>query len=709
MPRQKYHRDRVYQIVGEPGSGAIAVGYVRYSSELQDPTTIATQKRRILEYAEKKGWKILRWYEEPEQSAKYEEAERRPAFAQLLNDAGKQFQIILCYMNSRWSRNVVVAYTSLTQLRRQRLWWATADGLWDIDKVQQDGFDVAFAVDTQINASYVRQLSKRTIDGKEDRARDGYHNGNVPFGYLAPEYPKAPDGAPSTWRPPRIPVRPDPLTFPALVSVGELTAKGWTDKAIADELEGYISKTARFGERLLTKDTIAAIRRSYFPREFSPGCGHGTIITPAGDLVEGRQQAAWQYELWQRMDEVKMSQFRRPTKEAQRRPHEFSRIIVCAGCRRPLRVALSHGAVAYYRDTSKIRKLDCPLPETISVKATNVIYQFGDILRSVELPERWREIIAARCSQGIDEGEDTAQIKQRRAELETEQKRLVTAFTKGYMTEEELDKQVERIRSELFTLPLPVEEDRETIMQRAISAGETLEDMAGYWGEATPEERRDIVGGVLMMEGLIYDLERQIIVGLIPRPSMLPVLTLGLEKTGKWEQRERGLWLCHEYWPPKLDLTRRHVPPPAHPSLSPTQREEAIRLLQQPGMSLRRIASIFGVSKETIRRLAQEENIAVQPDQTLTPEQRKEVIELLQQPGMSLRKVAGILGTSRGTIHRLAQQEGIELEQSQKLTLEQREEAFLLLEKGTSLRQTARRFGVNPESLRRLVKRHREV
>jgi hypothetical protein len=49
---------------------------------------------------------------------------------------------------------------------------------------------------------------------------------------------------------------------------------------------------------------------------------------------------------------------------------------------------------------------------------------------------------------------------------------------------------------------------------------------------------------------------------------------------------------------------------------------------------------------------------------------------------MSLRKVASILGTSRETIHRLAQQEGLVLQMSQKLTAEQREEAFLFLEGG---------------------------
>lgn len=192
-------------------------GYVRYSMELQDPASIVTQKRRIEEYAHKKGWTVVRWYEEPEQSAKYEEIDKRPIFAQLLADAGRGFQVVLCYMNNRWARNVPVAYISLSQLRRKRVWWATADRMWDIDKVQQSGFDVAFAVDTQMNAGYSRDLSKRTIDGKEDRARDGYHNGQVPFGYLPPEYPKAPDGAPSTWRPPRMPVRIDPINFPALV------------------------------------------------------------------------------------------------------------------------------------------------------------------------------------------------------------------------------------------------------------------------------------------------------------------------------------------------------------------------------------------------------------------------------------------------------------------------------------------------------------
>src|SRR5947209_7314818 len=80
-----------------------------------------------------------------------------------------------------------------------------------------------------------------------------------------------------------------------------------------------------------------------------------------------------------------------------------------------------------------------------------------------------------------------------RAALEAEQKRLVSAFAKGYIAEDDLDSQMERIRAELFTLPVVVEQDAGEVMRVRISAGETLEGMADYWTEAIAEERRDMV------------------------------------------------------------------------------------------------------------------------------------------------------------------------------------------------------------------------
>jgi transposase len=502
--------------------------------------------------------------------------------------------------------------------------------------------------------SSLDSLSQRTMAGKEERARAGYHSGPVPFGYLPPDYPKASAGAPSTWRPPRLPVRPDPVTFPALVHIGELVAQGWTDAAIAEELAESLSHSSRLGAPRLTKDSIAAIRRSWFPCEFAPGCGHGTIQTPSGEVVEGKHQAAWPYELWQRMVEVKANQYRRPRKEAQRQPHEFSRIIVCAACRCPLRVTTSD-TIPYYSDSSRTRHLECPASGSLTVRSERVIQQFAEVLRNIVLPHSWRQAIAERCQEETQEGNDAERMRHRRAELEAEQQRVVTVFTKGVITEEELDAAMEDIRAELATLPLSGTRSGDEMTQAALSAGETLGNLADYWSEATAEERRDLVWSLLTIGGLVYDLERQGIVGLLPRESVLPVLSLGLEATGQWEQCGGGLWLRQQYWSEKRTRSTPHVLPLQASSLTPAQQEEAVALLQQ---------------------------------------------------GWSLREVAHQLGASRGSIHRLARKAGVMLpENGPKLTPTQQEEALEMVRSGASLRQVAQRFGINHESVRRLVRK----
>jgi len=610
MPRKKTHKARMYQLVGEPGPGARFVGYARYSSDMQDGGTIATQNSRALAMGvDQKQWVHNGWYIEPAQSAKYEEIEKRPVFAQLLADAGVKFDAVLCFMSNRWSRNVAVTHLSLSQLRRKGVWWATTNEPFDIDKIMEAGFSLAHGLTAQLDHDYVVQLSKRTIVGKEDRARDGYHNGQVPFGYLRPDYPPPPPGAPATWKPPRMSVVADAETFPALVRIGELAAAGWSDQAIADELAGYLSRTPRFGERALTKDTVAAIRRMWFPCEFAPGSGRGTIETPTGELVEGKHPAAWPYEMWQRMKEAKRAQYHRPTREAQRQAHEFSRIIVCAACRRPLRVQNYPSGLVYYRDTSAVRKLPCSTGGHLLAPSRLVLAQVGTLLAAVRLPERWRELIAERCHAlaGSETGA-AGRARTRRVELEAERKRLVTAYSKGYLPEAELDAAMDRLQAELRALP-PQEETRdvEERIAAALSAGETLADMAAYWGEATAEERRDIIWALLPAEGLVYDLERRAIAGLFPRTDVLPVLALGLGDA--WEARpDGGLWQRDLAALPVRDRDAARKPPPTPLALSPEQQAEALTLLGA-GQSLRQVGAHFGVSYGAIWRLQQAEKV----------------------------------------------------------------------------------------------------
>ncbi len=257
------------------------------------------------------------------------------------------------------------------------------------------------------------------------------------------------------------------------------------------------------------------------------------------------------------------------------------------------------------------RKLPCPAHGCLSTNSERVVRQFGEVLASVILPATWREAIAERCAQvGHDDGSE--RILARRADLEAEQKRAVAAFTKGYLSESDLDAQMERIRAELATMPLPLQRDPAAFAQAAIAAGETLADMASYWLEAVPEERRDIVWTVLTLGGLVYDLERGVIVGLLPRPDVLPVLALGLAH--RWEPREGGLWLQPAYWPAKRHRGNPHRPPPPECKLSTAQAEQ-VRALVRAGRSVRALAAEFGVSRGAIWRIMHADDVALDADE----------------------------------------------------------------------------------------------
>jgi transposase len=205
------------------------------------------------------------------------------------------------------------------------------------------------------------------------------------------------------------------------------------------------------------------------------------------------------------------------------------------------------------------------------------------------------------------------------------------------------------------TFPLPQVRDAEAVTQAALAAGETLADMAGYWVEASDEERRDMVWALLALGGLIYDLEHQGIVGLIPRPDALPVLALGLGAS--WEQRDDGLWL-RETATATYARSRglADAPPTRSTSLSPAQRDQALEQVRA-GRSPQQVADALGVSYWVILRLLKRHVPAQLPAQqqpTLSPAQQQEARRLLAQ-GWTLRQVGAHFGVSYGAIWRLTQ------------------------------------------------------
>jgi hypothetical protein len=166
---------------------------------------------------------------------------------------------------------------------------------------------------------------------------------------------------------------------------------------------------------------------------------------------------------------------------------------------------------------------------------------------------------------------------------------------------------MERVRGELFALPVPAHRNVDECIELAISAGETLTDMSAYWAESTAEERRDILWALLNAEGLFYDLERWAIVGVYPRADVLSVLAVGLDAE-RWEQRGGMFWLREAYLPPKRDRPPVNRPPLTERKLNAEQAAEAIALVRS-GKTLREVGRIFDVSYGAIWRLMHAEKL----------------------------------------------------------------------------------------------------
>jgi DNA invertase Pin-like site-specific DNA recombinase len=567
MPRryvegQERHRKHdLWRKVGEPGPGAHCRGYARFSDEDgRFGLTIEGQKARMSAYAEARRWIMDGFDVEPEHSAKYEDIEERPIFAQHLQAAEQgKFQVSLCYMNDRWARNKVVAHASLSRLRQADIWWATSDGKWNIDRTEEDGWDIAYSIDVAVNAGYSRRNSEKTRIGKQTRAALGFHNGDISYGYELPEYPQPPLHAPSTWRRPRLPASPHPQNFTRLQQIGEWLAAGTSDAEVAARCnaQGWRTQTAKavgparkrlgttedglprfvhehVGPRLFSKDTIRAIRLRWYHREYAPGCGKGTIWTTDGQRLVGQHVAAWSWDLWHRIDEATAA---RRGSQGQRRgergtPEEhtwlFSGIVVCAACGNRLRADGSYTQsgkhYGYYRDEASARGLVCSEGGRLAVREDVLEQQFLAVLAR-RLPEDFRQRISeAHILDSTGAGVDPAPT--RRQALEAQLKRVRFQHQHGLIADADLLREVRRIRAAIELLPQA--HDEETPLARSLEAAETLQTLVGYWAEATRQERLEYVRMFVLPEGLAYDLPRQRIAAIQPRPAFLWPLQLAL-------------------------------------------------------------------------------------------------------------------------------------------------------------------------------------
>lgn len=157
---------------------------------------------------------------------------------------------------------------------------------------------------------------------------------------------------------------------------------------------------------------------------------------------------------------------------------------------------------------------------------TDIVHeQFGELLKSLALPENWRELIRRDMIAKAFANTATPETVEREKErLRLKKVRTLKQHREGYIEDEEFEGEMAAIALALKKLDVP-EVDGVTY-DEVIDAGEHLPGMAALWDIGTPQERVEMVMLMLEPEGLYYDTELKEIAALKPRPAFMPVLRM---------------------------------------------------------------------------------------------------------------------------------------------------------------------------------------
>lgn len=599
--RRRRAKDRT---LTEPPAGSLVDIYARYSSDMQDGVSLVTQVNRCRAVAEQRGWVVRQVWEEPAVSAKYdlEDLSKRPQFAALIAAAERgEVQAILCWKSDRWARNITMSSATLRQLRAAGVWWATADGEFDIERIRRGTGKLTHTIKAALDEQYIDTLSDHVVAGKQTRAEQGYYNGSViPFGYLMPDYPQRPEGAPATWKPPRTPMRLDSAAADIVRKIGEWYVEGYSQRDVAKLLnqQGYRRKMyGRIRSKYYPDQTevpwdiggVYSVLKCTLYREFAPGTGQGTIIDANGVAHLGQHPAIWDYDLWQRIEVVRVENTKLRSGYAVTERYPFARHIRCAGCGRPMRAFQSAHATSttsrYHQCMSKSKGVACSQQRTIS-NASVIEAAFGRLLLTYRLGDTWqadlRQLIAA-----VPVTTYWDEIAGQRAALEREVRALNTMLRAGAIEEAEYLKEVGMSKARLAALPTQPTTTEDT----ALRAGQALDALPEAWRDATTAERRTIVASLL--GSITWSHDRQCITAIAPLPEYLPSLALMLVPRG-WVQDGEAL-RC-ERADPSIE-----VPQPGG-KLTLTQQLE-VRRKAAAGVSHQELAREYEVHNATIWRI----------------------------------------------------------------------------------------------------------
>ncbi|HNE05025.1 MAG TPA: recombinase family protein, partial [Anaerolineales bacterium] len=214
--------------------------YIRYSSTMQDDSfSLDAQLRQIKIRAASDGVEIVKVYSDPATSAYSKK--NRPGLEEMLADAKRGlFKFAYVHKLDRLSRRLEWALEIVKILQNAGVTLRSVEQKFDLDT--PDG-KLLFAMLGSLGEFFSDNLSQETGKGKLERATQGYHNNQVPWGYKSELVGVKKQAVP------------DPNTQEIVKQMFERYSTGlYYDQEIADWLTDLGHITSR--GRPFTKDTV---------------------------------------------------------------------------------------------------------------------------------------------------------------------------------------------------------------------------------------------------------------------------------------------------------------------------------------------------------------------------------------------------------------------------------------------------------------------
>ena len=156
--------------------------YIRYSSIMQSESfSLDAQLRQIKARAKRDGIVIVKVYSDEARSAyskKY-----RPGIVEMLDDAKLGlFDVLYCHKIDRLARKLEWSIEIAKKLTDNTVALKAVEQNFDLETPEGK---LMFHLLASLGEFYSDNLSKETQKGKKERVMQGYHNGQVPWGYTS--------------------------------------------------------------------------------------------------------------------------------------------------------------------------------------------------------------------------------------------------------------------------------------------------------------------------------------------------------------------------------------------------------------------------------------------------------------------------------------------------------------------------------------------